>query len=63
LSTPLRQQMTVVHDYKASGKHELTCKKGMVINQLTDANELGLALGFYKRTFPFNQKEIGFFPV
>ncbi|KAL3885890.1 hypothetical protein ACJMK2_025921, partial [Sinanodonta woodiana] len=35
----------------------------MVINQLTDANELGLALGFYKRTFPFNQKEIGFFPV
>ena len=28
LSTPLRQQMTVVHDYKASGKHELTCKKG-----------------------------------
>lgn len=28
LSTPLSQQMTVVHDYKASGKHELTCKKG-----------------------------------
>ncbi|KAK3612171.1 hypothetical protein CHS0354_016556 [Potamilus streckersoni] len=63
LSTTLKQEVIVVHDHKAIGKHELTCKKGMVVNQLTDANELGLALGFYKRTFPFNKKKIGFFPV
>ncbi|KAK3609178.1 hypothetical protein CHS0354_013715 [Potamilus streckersoni] len=63
ISTPAKRLVVVVRDHSAKGKHEITIRKGMPIQQLTEANELGLALGCFKSSFPFKEIKAGFFPV
>ncbi|KAK3586063.1 hypothetical protein CHS0354_033185 [Potamilus streckersoni] len=59
LSTTLKQEVIVVHDHKASGKHELTCKKVRFLRREQDnAEDIPIDIHRFQKLFTMAEHRV-----